>query len=81
MSPEIRAHVHDLVDQLPPVQLAAVETLIESMIDDEELSPADREAIQQGIDSLEKASGVPMEDVLADFGLSMADFEKIADEA
>jgi hypothetical protein len=71
-----------LIEQLPPVQLAAVETLLESMIeDDEELTPTDREAIQRGIDSLEQTGGVPMKDVLADFGMSMADFEKMADES
>ncbi len=82
MIPETRAHVHELVDQLPPVQLAAVETLLESMIeDDEELSAADRAAIQRGIDSLKQDGGVSMEEVLGDFGMSMADFEKMASES
>jgi hypothetical protein len=80
MNPETRAHVHELIDQLPPVQLAAVEALLESMIDDEELTPADRDAIQAGLASLDKNGGVPLEDVLADFGLAMADFEKMANE-
>ncbi|HEY4085648.1 MAG TPA: hypothetical protein VGM43_06900 [Bryobacteraceae bacterium] len=82
MSPNTLAHVHELIEQLPPVQLAAVETLLESMIeDDEELTPADREAIQRGIDSLDKTGGVPMEDVLADLGMSMADLEKMVDQS
>jgi hypothetical protein len=80
--PDLLAHVHELIEQLPPLQLAAVETLLESMIDDgEEVTTADREAIQRGIESLEKTGGVPMKDVLADFGMSMADFEKMADES
>jgi hypothetical protein len=82
VSPNTLAHVHELIEQLPPVQLAAVETLLESMIeDDEELTPADREAIQRGIDSLDKTGGVPMEDVLADLGMSMADLEKMVDQS
>lgn len=82
MSPDIRAHVHALVDQLPPAQLAALETLLESILDedDDELTPADRAAIQAGIDSLNARRGVSMEKVLGDLGLTMSDFEKMADE-
>lgn len=79
MNLDTREHVHDLIDQLPPVQLAAIETLLESMID-EELSAADRSAIQAGLDSLDKSGGVPMDDVLADFGLTMDDFERMGSE-
>lgn len=80
MNRDTRAHVHDLIDQLPSVQLAALETLLETMIEDEELTPADRAAIPQGLDSLDRNGGVPMEAVLSDFGLTMADFEKMASE-
>lgn len=80
MSPDTRAHVHALIDQLPPVQLAALETLLESMVDDdEELTAADRAAIQAALDSLDRKRGGPMEDVLSDFGLTMADFQKMAE--
>ena len=48
--------------------------------DGEELTEEDRAAIQIGLASLEQNGGVPMEDVLADFGLTMADFEKMAAE-
>jgi hypothetical protein len=33
MDPDTRAHVHALSDQLPPGQLAAPKTLLESMVD------------------------------------------------
>jgi hypothetical protein len=49
------------------------------MVDDDELTPRDRAAIQAGLDSLDKNGGIPMEEVLADFGLTMADFEKLPD--
>ena len=74
---------HALLDQLPPAKLGAVRTLLEVMVDDDEeesLTEADRRAIQVGLDSLEKHGTVSMEEVLADFGLTMADFEKMADE-
>ena len=76
-------HAHELLDQLGPVQIAAVARLLEVMVHeedvDEKLTEADREAIQVGLDSLDTHGTVPMEDVLADFGLTMADFEKMAD--
>lgn len=81
MSPDTRSHVHQLIDQLPPVQLSAIETLLESMVDvEDELTEADRIAIQAGLDSIDNKRTVPMEDVLADFGLTMADFERMAKE-
>jgi hypothetical protein len=78
-----RQHVHELIDQLDPGQLAAVGHLLEVMIhedDDEELTEEDRAAVQAGLVSLEKNGGVAMEDVLADFGLTVAEFEKMAAE-
>ena len=81
MSPDTRTHVHALVDQLPEAQLSALETLLESIVaDEDELTPEDRVAIQAGIESLNRNGGVPMEEVLADFGLTMDDFEKMTDE-
>jgi hypothetical protein len=57
-------------------------TLMEVMVDedDEELTEEDRAAIQAGLDSLDKRGGIPHEEILAEFGLTMADWEKMADE-
>lgn len=88
---EQRHHAHAFLDRLPADQLAAVCGLLESMlspldrklalapIDDEPLTPEDAAAIQAGMASLEKNGGVPMEEVLADFGLTMEDFHKMAE--
>jgi hypothetical protein len=77
---EERLQAHALLDLLPPAKLGAVRTLLEVMVedDDDRLTAEDRAAIQAGLDSLDKNGGVPMEDVLADFGLTMAEFEKLA---
>ena len=78
-----RSQVHSLVDLLTPAKLEAVRNLLALMVDDEdeeEMTAADRAAIQAGLDSLDRNRGVPMEEVLADFGLTMADFEKMAGE-
>ncbi len=69
--------MHQLIDQLNAGQLAAVGHLLEVMIqdDDEELTEEDRAAIQAGLVSLDKHGGIPMEDILADFGLTTGEFE------
>jgi hypothetical protein len=86
-----RQHAHAFLDRLPADQLAAMCGLLETMlspldrklalapIDDELLTPDEAAAIQAGIDSLEKNGGVPMEEVLADFGLTVDDFQKMAE--
>ena len=90
MTTGTRTHVHALVDQLPPVQLAAVETLLQSMLDplsmklalapmdDEPFTEADRNAIAEADEWSKHNKPIPMEDVLADFGLTMADWETMA---
>jgi hypothetical protein len=78
------AKAQELLGQLDPTQLAAVVRLLETFLDEadrEELTAADRAAIQAGLDSLEKHGTVSMEEVLSDFGLTMADFERVAAES
>ena len=48
-------------------------------IDDEPVTPEDVAAIQAGIASLERNGGVPTEQVLADFGITMDDFHRMAE--
>ena len=86
-----RQHAHAFLDRLPADQLAAMCGLLETMlspldrklalapIDDEPLTHEEAAAIQAGIDSLKKNGGVPMEEVLADFGLTVDDFRKMAE--
>ena len=75
---------HALLNRLPPAKVGAVRSLLAVMVDedddDDELTEGDRAAIQAGVDSLKKNGGSSMEDVLADFGLTMAEFEKLVDE-
>lgn len=79
--PTASKQVHALLDQLPPAKLGVVCSVLEAMLDDddEELTEADRDALRVGLDSLAKHGTVSMEEVLADFGLTMADFGAIAD--
>lgn len=48
-------------------------------IDDEPVTPGEAAAIQAGITSLEQNGGVPLEAVLADLGITLDDFHKMAD--
>ena len=79
----LEAKAHELLGQLNHDKLAAVVHLLEVMVQDEdeeeELTEQERAKIQAGIDSLNKQGCVPMEDVLADFGLTMADFQKMSE--
>ena len=90
MNPQIRAHVHALVDQLPPAQLAALETMLQSMLDplsrklavapldDEPFTEEDRRAVAEADEWSKHNDPIPLEKVLADFGLTMADWETMA---
>lgn len=72
---------HALLDLLPPANVVAVRGLLEVMVDedDEELTEEERADIKAGIDSLDQDRRYSMEEVLTDFGLTMADFEKMGE--
>ena len=86
MSPDIdqqRRQAHDFLDRLPPAQVPAVRGLLEAMLepsvaqfDDEPLTEEDRRRIREGRAWFAQrgGKGVPMEEVLADFGLTQEDF-------
>jgi hypothetical protein len=77
-------HAHHLLDQLGPGQLAAVVHLLETMVSPEEdrdtLSNAERKAVAEADEWLQHNQPIPHEEVLAEFGLTMADWEKMGQE-
>lgn len=77
-------HAHHLLDQLRPGQLAAVVHLLETMLspeeDDDTLSPAEAKAIAEADEWSRHNEPIPHEQVLAEFGLTMADWEKMSRE-
>jgi hypothetical protein len=76
-------HAHDLIDRLPPAQLAAVVHLLETIVnaeDDDTLSQSDLKAIAAADEWLKHNKPIEHEEILADFGLTMADWEKIVDD-
>lgn len=87
---DTRQHVHALIDQLPAAQLSAVHTLLESMVDpvaqaiahapadDEPFTEEDRQAVAEAEQWRKHNEPIPLETVLADFGLNMGDWEQMA---
>lgn len=76
-----RQHAHQLLDKLGPGQLAAVVHLLETMVSPDEdgdvLSNAERKAVADADEWLKHNEPIPHEEVLAEFGLTMADWEKM----
>jgi hypothetical protein len=84
-----RQHAHQLIERLDPGEILAVVRFLEFMTlppvvraiatappDDEPVTVEDRQAIARAEAWFESrgGKGIPMEDVLADFGLTMDDF-------
>jgi len=81
MNTDARHHVHVLVDQLPPMQLAALEGLLQSMLDplsrklalappdDEPFTEEDRLAAAEADEWRRHNDPIPLEAVLADSAL------------
>jgi len=74
----LETKAHELLGQLGPSKLAAVVHLLEVMVqdDDEPVTEEDRRRFHEGQAWFEQrgGKGIPMEDVLAEFGLKPEDF-------
>jgi hypothetical protein len=77
-----RKHAHQLLDQLDPDRFAAVVRLLEAFLDEDgdTLSPAEAKAIAEADEWLKNNKPIPHEQVLAEFGLTAADWEKMSRE-
>ncbi len=86
-----KQHAHELIERMAPGQISAVVGLLEVMLDplastlanapfgDEPETDDERQAVAASRTWLEKRAGqvIPNEDVLAEFGLSSEDFERL----
>ena len=77
-----RQQTHALIDLLPPAKLGAVRNLLEAFLDEDRdtLSPAEAQAIAEADEWSKHNDPIPHEKVLAEFGLSMADWERMSRE-
>ena len=85
---DTKEHAHELIERLSPNQVAAVVGLLEAMldpvslaianapVDDEPSTEEERQALARSEAWFQErgGKGIPMEDVLADFGLTLEDF-------
>jgi len=85
MEPDLRQErkqAHALLDLLPAAKLGAVRNLLEIFLneDSDTLSPAEAKAIAEADEWSKDNVPIANEEVLAEFGLSRADCEKMSRE-
>ncbi len=85
-----KQQAHELIDRLSPGQASAVVGLLEAMLDpvaaalaqaplDEQVaSGTELREIAEARAALARGEGISNEDVLADFGLTLEDFERMS---
>jgi hypothetical protein len=78
---DTRQHAHELIDRMPETQVSALVGLLETMVtpplEDEEITDEEERAVAESIEWLKHNKGIPNEEVLAEFGLTLDDFEKM----
>ena len=84
-----RQQAHDLIDRMALSQVNSAVGLLETILDpvahslanapydDEPVSEAEANEIAAARASLARGEGIPLEEVLRDFGLSMEDWERM----
>jgi hypothetical protein len=84
-----KQHAHQLLDRLDPSQLDAVVRLLEVMISPDMVSPEEdadtlsnfeRKAVSEADEWLKHNQPIPHEEVLAEFGLTTDEWEKMGQE-
>jgi hypothetical protein len=87
-----RQLAHACLDLLPDEQLHAIKGLLESMLDpfsrmlanspleDEEISEEEERGAAAAVEWLKHNEPIPNEEVLAEFGLTLEDFERMGRE-
>jgi|SRR6202035_2302778 hypothetical protein len=88
-STDLKQHAHDLIERMAPGQMAAAVELLETMLDplarslanapydDEPVSEEEARQIEAASASLARGEGISHEEVLAEYGLTLEDFERM----
>jgi hypothetical protein len=86
---DTRQHAHELIDRMPETQLSALVGLLETIVDpvsaalrnapieDEEISEEEERAVAEAREWLKHNKPIPHEEVLAEFGLTLEDFDRM----
>ena len=84
-----KQHAHELIDRMAPGQVSAVVSLLEIMLDpfaralanapydDEPVSEEEARDIAASKAALARGEAIPHDEVLAEFGLSAEDFDRM----
>ena len=84
-----KQHAHELIDRMAPGQVSAVVSLLEIMLDpfaralanapydDEPVSEEEARDIAASRAALARGEAIPHDEVLAEFGLSAEDFDRM----
>jgi hypothetical protein len=83
---DTRQHLSELLDRLPPAQLAAIEQLLAAMLeadwdDDDEITEEEAQAIARSTEWFKHNPGIPFEEVVADLGFTMEEVRNYRDPA
>jgi hypothetical protein len=88
-SSDEKQHAHELIDRMAPGQVSAVVSLLEIILDplartlasapydDEPVGQEEAREVEASKAALAHGEGIPHEKVLAEFGLSSEDFERL----
>lgn len=78
---DTRQHAHELIDRMPEAQLSALvgllETIVTPPLEDEEISEEEERAVAEAREWLRHNKAISNEEVLAEFGLTPEDFERM----
>jgi hypothetical protein len=79
---DTRQHAHELIDQLPETQLAALVGLLEAIVVPEEITEDEERAVDEAKEWLREngGKGIPHEEVLAEFDLTPDDFRRMGEQ-
>ncbi len=75
-----RQQAHALIDLLPPAKLGAVRNLLEVFLDEDSDILSLAKAIAEADEWSKHHAPISHEEVLADFGLTVADWERMSQE-
>jgi len=88
-----KEHAHELIERLPPAQVAAVVGLLEAMldpvahalasapIDDEPLTAEEEKAVDEAREWRKHHKGIPHEQVLAELGITQEEIDNYKEQA
>lgn len=84
---DVRRHAHHLIDRMPEAQISGLVRFLETIVgpalpnispEDEEISAKEEHAVAESREWLKHNKPIPHEEVLAEFGLTMADWERMS---